>query len=150
ELTHYRDGLDLDTARQDQVEKRLAAIEELARKNRVAPLELIERGAQLTAELGSIERADLDLAVLRKDLAAALEEFRTLAAQLSAKRSTAGRALSKDITTRMQTLGMAGGRFHVEVTQEGSAEPTQHGIDQIEFRVTANPGQPPRPLSKVA
>jgi hypothetical protein len=83
-------------------------------------------------------------------MAAALEGYRTLAAQLSAKRSTAGRALSKDITTRMQTLGMAGGRFQVEVTQETSAEPTQHGIDQIEFRVTANPGQPLRPLSKVA
>ncbi len=150
ELSHYRDGLDLDTARQDQVEKRLAAIEELARKNRVTPLGLIARSAELTAELATVERADTDLAVLRKDLAAALEEYRTLASQLSAKRATAGRALAKDITARMQTLGMAGGRFQVEVTQDGSAEPTQYGIDQIEFRVTANPGQPPRPLSKVA
>jgi hypothetical protein len=92
----------------------------------------------------------MDLAVLRKDLAAALEEFRTLAAQLSAKRTTAGRALAKDITTRMQTLGMSGGRFQVEVTQDGTAEPAQHGVDQIEFRVTANPGQPLRALAKVA
>ncbi len=150
ELTHYRDGLDLDTTRQDQVERRLAAIEELARKHRVAPQDLIARTGQLTAELEALERADTDLAALRKDLAAALEEFRTLAAQLSAKRSTAGRALAKDITARMQTLGMAGGRFQVEVTQDGSAEPTQYGIDQIEFRVTANPGQPLRPLAKVA
>jgi DNA repair protein RecN (Recombination protein N) len=150
ELTHYRDGLELDTTRQAQVENRLAAIEELARKNRVTPAELPARSAELVAELGSVERADMDLAVLRKDLAAALEEFRTLASQLSAKRATAGRALAKDITLRMQTLGMTGGRFQVEVTQDGSAEPTQHGIDQIEFRVTANPGQPLRALSKVA
>jgi DNA repair protein RecN (Recombination protein N) len=150
ELTHYRGGLELDTARQDQVEKRLAAIEELARKNRVAPLELVKRSAELIVELETVERADMDLAVLRKDLAAALEEFRKLAAQLSAKRATAGRALAKDITTRMQTLGMSGGRFQVEVTQDPSSEPTQHGIDQIEFRVTANPGQPLRPLAKVA
>jgi DNA repair protein RecN (Recombination protein N) len=148
ELTHYRDGLELDTTRQDAVERRLAAIEELARKNRVAPLELVARTAELVAELESVERADMDLAVLRKDLAAALAEFRTLAAQLSAKRTTAGRALAKDITTRMQTLGMSGGRFQVEVTQEG--EPAQHGVDQIEFRVTANPGQPLRALAKVA
>jgi len=87
---------------------------------------------------------------LRKDLAAALEEFKTLAGQLSAKRATAGRALSKDISTRMQSLGMAGGRFQVDVTQDGTQEPAQHGVDQIEFRVTANPGQPLRPLSKVA
>jgi DNA repair protein RecN (Recombination protein N) len=150
ELTHYRDGLELDTNRQAQVEDRLAAIEELARKNRVKPLELTTRAGELTAELSSIERADTDLAALRKDLAAALEEFRTLAGQLSAKRSTAGRALAKDITTRMQTLGMSGGRFQVEVTQDGSQEPAQHGLDQIEFRVTANPGQPLRALSKVA
>ncbi len=150
ELAHYRDGLELDTSRQAQVESRLAAIEELARKNRANPGELPARTAELNAELASIERADTDLAALRKDLASALEEFRTLAAQLSAKRATAGRALSKDITTRMQSLGMAGGRFQVEVTQDGTQEPTQHGVDQIEFRVTANPGQPLRPLSKVA
>jgi DNA repair protein RecN (Recombination protein N) len=150
ELAHYRDGLELDTTRQNQVEDRLAAIEELARKNRVTPLELTTRSAELTTELASIERADTDLAALRKDLAAALEEFRTLAGQLSAKRTTAGRALAKDITTRMQTLGMSGGRFQVEVTQDGSQEPAQHGVDQIEFRVTANPGQPLRALSKVA
>jgi len=150
ELTHYRDGLELDTTRQDEVERRLAAIEELARKNRVAPLELVGRTAELVSELESVERADMDLAVLRKDLATALAEFKTLAAQLSAKRTTAGRALAKDITTRMQTLGMSGGRFQVEVTQEETAEPAQHGIDQIEFRVTANPGQPLRALAKVA
>jgi DNA repair protein RecN (Recombination protein N) len=150
ELAHYRDGLELDTSRQGQVESRLAAIEELARKNRTVPGGLIARAAELNAELASIERADTDLAALRKDLASALEEFRTLASQLSAKRTTAGRALSKDISTRMQGLGMAGGRFQVEVTQDGTQEPTQHGVDQIEFRVTANPGQPLRPLSKVA
>jgi DNA repair protein RecN (Recombination protein N) len=150
ELGHYRDGLDLDTARQDQVERRLAAIEELARKNRIAPPELAQRTSQLATELEALERADVDLAVLRKELASALENYRTLATQLSAKRATAGRALSKDITTRMQTLGMSGGRFQVEVAQDGSADPTQHGVDQIDFKVTANPGQPPRPLAKVA
>jgi DNA repair protein RecN (Recombination protein N) len=50
----------------------------------------------------------------------------------------------------MQTLGMTGGRFEAAVTQDGNAEPSQHGIDQIEFRVSANPGSPPRALAKVA
>ena len=59
-------------------------------------------------------------------------------------------ALAKDITARMQTLGMAGGRFQVEITPSTSTEPAPHGVDQIEFRVTANPGQPLRPLAKVA
>jgi DNA repair protein RecN (Recombination protein N) len=149
-LEHYRETLDVDSARQDEVERRLAAIEELARKNRVPPEGLVERGQQLAKELEGLERAELDLAVLRKDLAAALESYRAQAQQLSARRVTAGRALAKDITTRMQTLGMAGGRFQVDVTQDGNADPAQHGIDQIDFKVTANPGQPLRPLAKVA
>lgn len=150
ELKHYRETLDIDSARQDEVERRLSAVEELARKNRVRPEDLVERAAELATELEGLERAELDLAVLRKELTTALESYRLQAQQLSACRVTAGRALAKDITTRMQTLGMAGGRFQVEVTQDGNADPTQHGIDQIEFRVTANPGQPPRALAKVA
>ena len=149
-LEQYRESLDMDSARQDEVERRLSAIEELARKNRVSPDGLIERGAQLNKELEALERSELDLAVLRKDLTSALESYRLQANQLSARRVTAGRALAKDITTRMQTLGMAGGRFQVDVTQDGNADPAQHGIDQIDFKVTANPGQPLRALSKVA
>ncbi|HEV7715298.1 MAG TPA: hypothetical protein VGO53_06870, partial [Steroidobacteraceae bacterium] len=150
QLQHYLEGLDMDTARQDQVERRLAAIEELARKHRITPDELPQRTAQLKTELVEVERADSDLAVLRKEQATALEGYRSLAQQLTARRATAGRALAKDITARMQTLGMAGGRFQVEITPLASTEPAPHGVDQIEFRVTANPGQPLRPLAKVA
>jgi len=150
ELQSYLESLEIDTARQDAVERRLAAIEELARKNRVPPEDLPQRAVDLETELATLERADVDLAELRRELAAALERYRELAAQLSARRATAGRALSKEITARMQTLGMGGGRFQIDVSPLDSAEPAAHGVDQIEFRVTANPGQPPRPVAKVA
>jgi DNA repair protein RecN (Recombination protein N) len=150
ELERYRDSLDVDAARQEQVERRLAAIEELARKQRVPPAELPTRTLQLRGELESLERADNDLASLRKELANALDAYRRRAQELSGKRMAAARALGRDISARMQILGMAGGRFEADVTQDGNAEPAQHGIDSIEFRVTANPGQPPRALSKVA
>lgn len=150
ELQRYLERLDLDTARQDEVERRLSAIEELARKHRVAPAALPERTRELGAALAGVRSAESDLAVVRKELAGALERYRELAAQLSARRATAGRALAKDITTRMQGLGMPGGRFQVEVSPLESAEPAVHGADQVEFRVTANPGQPLRPLAKVA
>jgi DNA repair protein RecN (Recombination protein N) len=150
ELRRYLESLDVDTSRHDQVERRLAAIEDLARKHRIAPEELPLRATQLAAELVDVEKAESNLALLRKDLAHSLESYRHLAQQLSARRATAGRALAKDITTRMQTLGMSGGRFQVEITPLSSTEPAPHGIDQIEFRVTANPGQPLKPLAKVA
>src|ERR1700704_2034933 len=150
ELERYRETLDVDAARQDEVERRLAAIEELARKHRVAAPELPERARQLGVELEALERSELDLAVLRKELAGALQSYRAQAQELSGKRVLAARTLARDITARMQTLGMTGGRFEADVTQHGNADPTEHGIDQIEFRVTANPGQPPRALAKVA
>jgi DNA repair protein RecN (Recombination protein N) len=150
ELQHYLESLEVDTARQDHVERRLAAIEELARKHRCTPQELTGRAERLAAELGELERAETDLAALRKEQAAALESYRALAQQLSGKRAAAARTLSKEISSRMQTLGMSGGRFQIEVSPLGSAEPAPYGLDAIEFRVTANPGQPLRPLAKVA
>jgi DNA repair protein RecN (Recombination protein N) len=150
ELERYGETLDVDAARQDEVERRLAAVEELSRKQRVTPAQLPERTRQLRAELEELEHAEVDLAQLRKELATALEAYRTQALDLSAKRQKAARALAKDITARMQTLGMSGGRFEADVTQDGNADPTQHGIDRVEFRVSANPGSPPRALAKVA
>jgi DNA repair protein RecN (Recombination protein N) len=50
----------------------------------------------------------------------------------------------------MQELGMAGGRFLIDVKPAEGTEPAPHGLDRVEFRVTTNPGQPPRALAKVA
>ena len=150
ELERYGESLELDSARQEEVQRRLAAVEELARKHHVAPAELPAHAERLVTELETLERADTDLADLRRELAAALQAYRALAQQLSGKRMATARVLARDISARMQTLGMAGGRFEADVTQDGNAEPAQHGIDQIEFRVTANPGSPPRALAKVA
>src|SRR3954468_22681493 len=148
ELSRYLETLDIDPARQEEVERRLAAIEELSRKHRVTASELASRLSVLETELGELDSADNDLNALRKQQAEALEIYRQLATKLSATRQTAARALSKDITARMQTLGMAGGRFLIDINQ--TPDPTTTGIDAVEFRVTANPGQPLRPLAKVA
>jgi DNA repair protein RecN (Recombination protein N) len=150
ELTRYADSLDLDAGRQAQVEQRLAAIEDLARKHRLRPEELPARHLLLEEELAGLERVETDLATLRRQQAEALTAYRELATRLSAERSTAAHAFGKDITQRMQGLGMSGGRFQVDVQPHESTEPQPHGLDQIEFRVTANPGQPLRPLAKVA
>ncbi len=150
ELQHYVESLEMDTTRQDQVERRLAAIEDLARKNRASPAELPERARQLAADIASLETAESDLATLRRDLAAALAHYRELATRLTTRRVSAARSLSKEISARMQVLGMAGGRFQVDVSPLDSSEPAPHGADQVEFRVAANAGQPPRPLAKVA
>ncbi|HNR23395.1 MAG TPA: DNA repair protein RecN, partial [Steroidobacteraceae bacterium] len=149
ELSQYAEGLDLDTARLGEVEKRLAAFEELARKHRVGVAELPNRLTQLRSELSGLEHADTQLATLRKEQADALAAWRTRAGQLSSRRKAAAKSLSKEITGRMQTLGMAGGAFQIDVSPLESPEPAPHGLDQVEFRVTANPGNPMRALAKV-
>jgi len=150
ELSHYADGLDLDNTRQALVEKRLAAAEDVARKHRTTPGELPQLRQAMATELATLETAEQDVATLRKQQTEALQTYRELATRLSESRVATATTLGKEITARMQTLGMKGGQFQVEVAPHASAEPEPHGLDQIEFRVTANPGQPLRPLAKVA
>ncbi len=149
-LLQYLDALELDPQRADDIERRLAAIEELARKHRVAGDALPARQAALAAELSGLENAAADLSTVRAQLAAALERYQELARQLSARRATAARALAKQISAHMQELGMAGGRLLIDVQPSETAEPAPHGLDRVEFRVSTNPGQPPRALAKVA
>ena len=149
-LTHYLDTLDVDPARQDVVEKRLSAIEELARKHRVAPEALNERHAALRDELATLESSAGDLATIRTEQAAALAHYKELAQALSAARSAASGKLAREVSAHMQELGMAGGRFFVTVEAQPEAEPTSYGIDRISFLVSTNPGQPQKPVAKVA
>jgi DNA repair protein RecN (Recombination protein N) len=149
-LLQYLDALDVDPRRAEEIERRLASIEELARKHRVSGEALLARQAALAAELTGLEHAAADLGTVRLQLGTALERYRDLARQLSARRSTAARALARQISAHMQELGMAGGRLLIDVTPSDTAEPAAHGLDRVEFRVSTNPGQPPRALAKVA
>jgi DNA repair protein RecN (Recombination protein N) len=150
ELTRYADSLDLDNARQAQVEKRLAAAEELGRKHRVKSHELPARREALRTELQSLEAAGADAAQLRQQHDQALEAWRSQARALSEARLAAAAIFSKEISARMQQLGMSGGHFDVTVSAQPDAAPAPHGFDAVEFMVTANPGQPLRPLARVA
>src|SRR3954464_12021155 len=98
ELSRYLETLDIDPARQEEVERRLAAIEELSRKHRVTASELTARLVQLENELAELDSADNNLNALKKQQGEALEVYRKFAAQLSAGRQTAARALMKDVT----------------------------------------------------
>ncbi len=149
-LSRYADSLDLDNARQAQVEKRLAAAEELARKHRLPPTQLPAHHAALRSELAALEAADADCAQLRQQRDAALLAWRQQAAELSAARRSMATTFGREITARMQQLGMEGGRFEAAVTPVADAQPAAHGLDAVEFLVTANPGQPLRPLARVA
>jgi DNA repair protein RecN (Recombination protein N) len=149
-LSRYLDSIDADPQRQEAIERRLAAIEELARKHRIKPEELPALHEKLRGDLSNLDNAATDLVTLRSQVSAALAGYQELARQLSAHRATASRALSKEVTARMQELGMPGGRFVIELTPLESVEPSPHGTDAVEFRVSTNPGSPPRAVAKIA
>jgi DNA repair protein RecN (Recombination protein N) len=149
-LSHYLDSLEFDPARQAEVERRLAAIEELARKHRVEPTELPAWHSALQRELSGMENAAGELQGLRVQVASALSNYHEQARSLSLARTKVARQLASDITRRMQELGMAGGVLVVDVAPLDGAEPAAHGADRVEFRVSTNPGQPPRAVAKIA
>jgi len=77
-------------------------------------------------------------------------DFNTQAKRLSETRRGAAKTLSAQVSALLAPLGMAGGRFEISVEAAAPARFTPTGIDTIEFLVSANPGQPLRPLNKVA
>jgi DNA repair protein RecN (Recombination protein N) len=147
-VERYEADLDADPQRQEWVEQRLAAMESLARKHRVEIDALHSLQADLQQELQRLDALEESLEQIDKRLAQARQEFSTACAKLTTARKAAARRLGESITALMQTLGMPGGKFQIDVRPADS--PGANGADDIEFLVSANPGQPPRPLAKVA
>ena len=150
ELAGYLDLLDVDPQRQDWVERRMAAIEELARKHRVPTTELPAQLDSLSTELGQLENSEIVLAGLQRRLAEARKRYDAAAASLSVARRQGARKLAGSVTGLMALLGMPGGKFEIAVVSEPDGDPAPGGVDRVEFLVSANPGQPVRPVAKVA
>jgi DNA repair protein RecN (Recombination protein N) len=148
-LRRYLDTLDVDPGRQEEIERHAAALEALARKHRQTVVDLPAQLARTELELRTLENSELSLQDLQRKLAQLSAEYRTAAEELSQARTRAAESLGLEITRLMQTLGMSGGRFAASVTP-GAIDFGPHGTDDIEFLVSANPGQPLKSLAKVA
>ena len=147
---HYEADLEADPQRQEWVEQRLAAIESIARKHRLEPAALGTLQAELAAEFQQLDTLEASLEQIEKKLAQLQTQFRAACTKLTAARTAAAAKLSRRISELMQTLGMPGGVFEIAVRALDADAASTHGADEIEFLVSANPGQPPRPLAKVA
>jgi DNA repair protein RecN (Recombination protein N) len=149
-LRHYVDALEADPARQEWVESRLAALEAVARKHRVEVADLPDVRNRLGGELRELDDAAVTEAQLGRQLVAASAVYVRAAAALTNERRKAASILDAEVTGLMQTLGMPGGVFTTRVEPHDPPVFATHGNDDVEFLVSANPGQPPRPLAKVA
>lgn len=149
-LHRYRQSLDLDPDRRDWVEERLDAINTLARKHRVEADELPALRASLSGQLEDLQ----DSQALGDRISRAAEDARStfiaLAKSLSKERKQHGAIFSAQVTDAMQGLGMPDGRFKVVITARDAKDARPWGLDDVAFHISANPGQPLMPLSKIA
>ena len=148
-LRRYLDVLDIDPKRQEEIERQAAALEALARKHRVGVLDLPAQLVLAEKELSALDHAAHSLAALELELGVLTRDYRAAARRLTEARTLAAGHLGSGITELMQSLGMAGGRFAVSLAPS-ETEFSEKGSDDVEFLVSANPGQAPKGLAKVA
>jgi DNA repair protein RecN (Recombination protein N) len=149
-LERVRADLDIDPAALDEMERRIGRLHDLARKHRVTPEQLAAHRDTLAMELEALRGAGARVQALDKDIAAATSTWRTAADVLGSARRKAAEALSASTTALIGELGMGGGRFEIALEPIDGERPDPQGGERAEFLVAANPGQPPRPLRKVA
>ncbi|PTU32092.1 DNA repair protein RecN [Stenotrophobium rhamnosiphilum] len=149
-LRRVLDKLELDPDQLAQMERRLATVHELARKHRIKAAELPERLTSLKTELDELEHAATRLNELESQRDAALKTYRTAAQKLSNERTKAAKKFNDGVTTIVRQLGMANAQFIAAIENNAGDKPRAHGDDEIRFDFSANPGQPPRALAKVA
>lgn len=149
-LGRYAQDVDLDPERFDEVDTHLARLHELSRRHRLPAIELHDRLTALHAELAELEGAGDALELLAAQRQHLLHDYTDAAAQLSQARRAFAERLGEEVSLLMTELGMAGGLLRVELEPETGDDPDPQGRERCELLVSANPGQPPRPLRKVA
>jgi DNA repair protein RecN (Recombination protein N) len=149
-VRHLLDRLDLDPERLAEVERRVEAVHDLARKHRVQPAELMARLEALQQDLQGSEQAEGTLKNLEAQRQAALARYKAAATRLSAARRKAAKDFAAKAATIVREFGMPKAEFSVAVETTSQERPRVAGDDDVRLDFSANPGQPPRPLAKVA
>ena len=161
QLRRYAERVHFDPGALEQVEDRLAEIQRLKRKYNAGVEEILRLHEEIKVSLQTLEQGDERIAALEKDLAAARKASWETAEKISLARQRAAKKLKRDMEREVKSLGMPETAFEVRfVMQEEKADAppffiagkklTERGMDQVEFYFSPNPGEPPKPLAKIA
>lgn len=150
ELDHYLQRVDLNPERLYEVEERLSALYDLARKHRITPEQLPELKDSLNADLDKLSHVDEDLEQLEVQVSQAKESLLAKARELSQIRQKAALKLASEVNQQLHSLGMLSAEFKTELTSLDSRHIAPTGLEDIEFLISTNKGQTPKPLAKVA
>lgn len=159
-LRSYRDAIEHDPARLAEVDERLDLISRLKRKYGNTIDDVLKYADASAAELSTITHSKERIEELTKQEALLLKEISKLGTELSRARKEAGEKLSKEIEAQLQDLGMQKAKFGVALERAEDANGIDEngkrvafdttGIDRTEFMVSPNPGEPLKPLAKIA
>ncbi len=151
DLRAYGDRLELDPEQLAQLDQRLAALHDMARKHQVASFaELPEVLAAQQAELENLSASEADSRELAGQLDESVAAYRSAAGRLGKSRRKAAGLLGKEVETLMKQLALGEGEFRCQLEDTPADTCPPEGLESIEFLVTTNPGQPLAPLRKVA
>jgi DNA repair protein RecN (Recombination protein N) len=161
DLQDYAEQLEFNPERLQEVEERLELISNLQRKYGDTIQQIVAFGERAQAELEELENWEIRTEALVQQEEHLLHQIGELAAQLSAQRDEAGERMARQVEAELADLNMTRARFGVQVAQneraDGAILPDGRrvafdatGIDQVEFLISANPGEPLKPLARVA
>jgi DNA repair protein RecN (Recombination protein N) len=148
-LREYADKIVVDPQRLEAVENRLVEIGKLKRKYGESIEAILAFQAGAERELSDLDLGEEGFASLEAETAAAENAARQAAAALSQSRRAAGKRLQSRIVEELAALGMKNARFEVRFAAE-PAPLSARGSDSVEFFFSANPGESPRALARVA
>lgn len=160
-LQDYADSLEFNPERLEEVEERIELIANLKRKYGDTVEQINAYGARARTELDELNNWEVKTADLEQQEETLLRKIGQLGAQLSAQRRTAGEQLARQVETELADLKMTRARFGVAVQQTARADGAylpdgrrvsfdSTGVDQVEFLISANPGEPLKPMARVA
>ena len=149
-LRHYSHSIEPHPERLNELDQILTSAHQLAKKHRIDIPELGAFATGLQQEFEELGSIDESVETLEEELHKIASDYNKAANKLSTKRKKSATQLTKHLTNAMQTLGMKGGVFDIDITVRKQEHPTPSGVDQVVFKVSANPGAALRAMSEVA
>lgn len=150
EIENHIDRFEADPQRLQLVEEQLAVIFQLARKHRVNADQLSETLSVLELELQSLQDGGESIDTLQQQLADLAGNYEVSAQKLSTVRRQGSETMGAEINQQLQKLSMEGAELVVQLAPLGSGEYRASGFEEVEFVIATNPGQPHKPLAKIA
>ncbi len=149
-LRDTSENVESDMQRLEEIEQRLKLISDLKRKYGRTVEDVIDFGKDAGTKLNELENAEALAAELDAKLDKLKAEYNVAADELSKVRRAAGDRLKRDVLNELKDLGMAKAMFDVALSDASGGEPRNGGRETAEFMLSANPGEPLKPLEKVA